>query len=456
VTAIPLDRLFVSGREPGALIAVRGGVPLPFGGFAADVAHAAATVRCAGVARGAVLSADPYRFLVGLFGLMHGGAAVVLPPDGLPGTLAGLSDRFDILLCDEPPPLPIATLPIEQGRHDAARVGPLDPATAMLEFFTSGSTGAAKRIVKPLAMLNREIATLDALWGATTGCRPVVATVPHRHIFGLTFHLLWPLASGRPFTSHVDEMWETLLARGVADTVVVTSPAHLTRLSGIPSLEPGHRPVRIFTAGAPLRAAQAREVASVLGVLPTEIFGSTETGAIATRTQFAGEEPWIPLPGIEVRTDDTGCMIVRSPYGPDGTPFLSADRIETMPDGKFHFLGRADRVAKIEGKRVSLVRLETEIVALPWVEDVAAVVLGGTPERLAAAVILSGEGRACLVAMGAFRLGRDLRRQLSRRLEPAWLPKSWRFVDALPRGAMGKRSDADIRGLFAPAPERAP
>jgi acyl-coenzyme A synthetase/AMP-(fatty) acid ligase len=456
VTEVPLDRLFVSGREPGALMAVREGVPLPFGGFAADVAHTAAAVRSAGVARGAVLSADPYRFLVGLFGLMHGGATVVLPPDGLPNTLTGLCDRFDVLLCDEPPPLPIATLPIEEGRHDADPVGALDPATAMLAFFTSGSTGAAKRIVKPLAMLNREIATLDALWGATMGCRPVVATVPHRHIFGLTFHLLWPLASGRPFTSHVDEMWETLLARGVADTVLVTSPAHLTRLSGIPALPPGHRPARIFTAGAPLLAAQAHVAAGVLGVLPTEIFGSTETGAIATRTQIAGEEPWTLLPGIQVRTDDAGCMIVQSPYGPDGAPFVSADRIETLPDGTFHFLGRADRIAKIEGKRVSLIRLETELVALPLVDDVAAVVLGGTPERLAAAVILSGEGRVRLDVMGAFRLGRDLRRQLSRRLEPAWLPKSWRFVDALPRGAMGKRSDADIRALFASPREGPP
>jgi acyl-coenzyme A synthetase/AMP-(fatty) acid ligase len=32
--------------------------------------------------------------------------------------------------------------------------------------------------------------------------------------------------------------------------------------------------------------------------------------------------------------------------------------------------------------------------------------------------------------------------------ESAWLPKAWRFVDELPRGAMGKRRDADVRALF--------
>lgn len=84
MTAIPLHRLFVSGRESGALMATRDDARLSFGDFAADVAYTAAAVTAAGVRRGAVLSADPYRFLVGLFGLMHAGATVVLPPDGLP------------------------------------------------------------------------------------------------------------------------------------------------------------------------------------------------------------------------------------------------------------------------------------------------------------------------------------------------------------------------------------
>lgn len=462
MTATPLGRLFVSRREPGTLVAMRDGVALPFGRFAADVAHTAGVARAACVARGAVLSADPYRFLVGLFGLMHAGATVVLPPDGLPGTIAGLRDRFDVLLCDAPGPVQFATLPIQEGlpiehaQHGAATIGALDPATTMLEFFTSGSTGVAKLIAKPLTMLDCEIATLDALWGTTTGRRPALATVPYRHIFGLTFHLLWPLATGRPFASHVDDLWEKLLARDVADAVLVTSPAHLTRLSGMAPLPQGRRPARVFTAGAPLRAAQAREAADVLGVLPTEIFGSTETGAIATRTQHAGDEPWTPLPGIQVRTDDAGCMIVQSPFGPRGAPFVSADRIEMTPDGKFHFLGRADRIAKIEGKRVSLVRLEEELAALPLVGDAATVVLGGSPERLAAAVVLNREGRTRLDMLGAFRFSRELRSQLSQVFEPAWLPKSWRFVEALPSGAMGKRREADVKALFLPGRGRAP
>ena len=448
MTATSLGRLFVSGRQPAALLAMRDGVALSFGRFAADVAHAAGLARAARVARGAVLSADPYRFLVGLFGLMHAGATVVLPPDGLPNTIAGLRDEFDVLLCDEPAAAQVAALPIEEGRHGAAPVGVLSPASAMLEFFTSGSTGVPKRIVKPLAVIDDEIAMLESVWGEAMACRPVMATVPYRHIFGLTFHLLWPLVGGRPFVSHVDDLWENLLARGVADAILITSPAHLIRLSGIAPLPQGHRPTLVFTAGAPLRAAQAREAAAVLGVQPVEMFGSTETGAIATRIQQSGDEPWTPLPDVQVRTDDAGCMIVQSPFGTGGLPCATADRIEITPDGTFHFLGRDDGIAKIEGKRVSLARLEKALLALPLVSDAAVVVLGGAAERLAAAVVLNGEGRARLDEMGRFRFSRELRQQLAQVFESAWLPKAWRFVDELPRGAMGKRRDADVRALF--------
>jgi acyl-coenzyme A synthetase/AMP-(fatty) acid ligase len=430
-------------------MAIRSDASMPFGRFIADVAHTADAVRAAGVTRGALLCADPYRFLVGLFGMMHAGATVVVLPDGSPGTLADLRDWFEVLLCDEAPSGQVSWIPIKDGEDDSATIGALDPAKSLLEFFTSGSTGAAKRIVKTLAMFNREIATLEALWGSTANRRLVLATVPYRHIFGLTFHLLWPLASGRIFASHVDELWETLLTRDVAGAVLVTSPAHLTRLSGIDPLPEGRRLARIFTAGAPLRAGQALEAACVLGVLPTEIFGSTETGAIATRMQTVGDEAWTPLFGIRIETDDRGCMIVQSPFGPDGGPFTTADQVAMAPGGTFHFLGRIDRIAKIEGKRVSLAKLEAELVALPWVDDAAAVVLGGSPERLAAAVALNNEGRRRLDTAGTFRLSRELRQQLSPRLEPAWLPKAWRFVDKLPHGAMGKRRDADVTALFA-------
>ena len=447
VSTVALGDLFVSGRDPDTVVAMRGRTPLRFGPVRRRrCAHGGCRAcrrrgaRCR--ARRGSLSLPGRRVRP-----LHAGATVIVPPDGLPDTLAGLRGNFDALLSDQAQP---GAWPIEAAHGTGPPPGRIDPAAARLEFFTSGSTGAAKRVVRSLAMFDREVATLDAVWGADMHAGLALSTVPHRHIFGLSFHVLWPLASSRPFASHVDELWEDLLARDITGGALITSPAHLMRLGGIEPLPPRRRPAHVFTAGAPLGAAHAQEAAGVLGVLPIEIFGSTETGAIATRRQHAGMEPWQPLPGIQVRTDAAGCMVVQSPYGPDGGPFISADRIEPLPDGRFHFLGRADRIAKIEGNRVSLARLEHELAALPWVDDAAAVVIGSSPERLAAVVAVNAEGRAMLDATGAFRFSRVLRRELSRRLEHAWLPKSWRFVDTLPSGTMGKRRDADIRALFLP------
>ena len=184
----------------------------------------------------------------------------------------------------------------------------------------------------------------------------------------------------------------------------------------------------------------------MLGSLPYEIFGSTETGAIAIRRQHAPGEPWRLLPGIEARTGDDGCLLLRSPFvGPDW--FATADLVELTTDG-FHFLGRADRVVKVEGRRVSLPEVEQALVALPWIDAAAAVLLPGATERLAAAVVLNAQGRERLAAVGAFRFGRQLRHALASSQNPEGRPKRWRFVDALPLQSMGKRRDADIVALF--------
>ncbi len=138
-----------------------------------------------------------------------------------------------------------------------------------------------------------------------------------------------------------------------------------------------------------------------------------------------------------------------------GSPFAGAetqrmgDRAELLPDGRFRLLARADRVVKVEGKRVSLARVEAALAALPDVADAAALALGGEgAETLAAVVALTPEGEADLAAHGAFRFSRALRKRLSDQLEPAERPKRWRFVAQVPVNSQGKRVLADLARLF--------
>jgi acyl-coenzyme A synthetase/AMP-(fatty) acid ligase len=438
VSLLPLAALLGTGRAPDHPLALSGARTMDFGRFAAETAGAASRLRATGCRRAALLCHDSYRFAIGLFGLLQAGMTAVMPSNGQPGTLNALSDAFDLMVDD-------AFLDGPCG--DVATLTQIDPSQSVFEFFTSGSSGAPKRIIKTLAMLEREVATLDRLWGQELGQGPTVATVSHQHIYGLTFKLLWPLAAGRPFAGEMHDLWERLLDGLPADAVIITSPAHLGRLSGIAPLAPARRPRGIFSAGAPLSFSAARETLAILGVCPTEIFGSTETGAIATRRQTSDEQAWQALPGIAIASDAEGRLKLRSPFLDNDDWFETEDIIEPAARG-FHLRGRADRIVKIEGKRISLTGIEQALGRSPWTEAAAAVALPGDPIRLAVLVVPSEAGRAKLVEIGRFRFGRLLRKALSDTQEPAGLPRLWRFGDELPSGHMGKRRDAELLALF--------
>ena len=445
MTAAVLSALAVAGPPDDRAVAWRGDSVLTWARFRADVGFAAAGLAARGCRRGALVCRDSYWFAVGLFALLAEGVSAVLPPNAQPGTLGALAGDCDTLVTD------IAGLPgamaLEHGEGEWRT--PLAAAACRLEFHTSGSTGRPKRIFRTLAELEGEVAALDRVWGTMVEGAPVVATVPHHHVYGLVFKLLWPLASGRPFACRVHDLWEGLLADSPPDAVVVSSPAHLTRLGGLGPLRPETRPRMLLSAGAPLPAEAAAEAWRVLGVPVDEVYGSTETGALATRRREEAASPWIPLPGNRIGRTGDGRLVVRSPYVADGNAVELADRVEIGADGGFHLLGRADRVAKIEGKRIGLDEVERALGALPQVADAAVIVLAGERDVLAAVVAPTPLGRAELAHMGAFRFGRHLRRALAATQEPAGLPRRWRFVEAVPAGSMGKRPASVLAALFA-------
>jgi acyl-coenzyme A synthetase/AMP-(fatty) acid ligase len=434
MTWIPIEHLLSLGRPSEHPVAIRAGVPIPFARFQADVAAAAALLD--GCREAALACEDTYLFTVGLFALLHAGARVLLPPNAQPGTLAdlGMPVVNDAL---------IAAAPTRSYRFTE-----LDAERGKVIFNTSGSTGAPKQIEKKLWMLQRESEVLHNVFGSRLGSGPVMATVSHQHLYGLSFRLLWPLAAGVPFDVATDGVWETLLPRLRGGSVLISSPAHLGRLAGLEPIAPSHAPALIFTGGAPLAADAAMASQTILGCLPTEMFGSTECGVMATRQQADGNDVWTLLPGTEIRVDAEDRVAVRTPYVDDWQQ--TEDVIERLPGG-FRFLGRADRIVKIESKRVSLPAVESALESLPLVAEAAVVALPGLPTRLGGLLVLTEEGRTQLASLGPFQFNRLLRRLLSPRLEPTGLPRFWRFTDALPIRALGKRNDAVIAALFGDA-----
>ncbi|HWT54902.1 MAG TPA: AMP-binding protein [Rhodocyclaceae bacterium] len=382
---------------------------------------------------------DAEVFVLWLLALLAAGKQIVIPPNFQPGTLEQLAIRCDATAGN----VDIGTLPLTSAMAE-------NIAAASIELYTSGSSGESKCIIKTPDQLEREVSTLEAQWGATTGAASVVATVPHHHIYGLLFRLLWPLAAGRPFDTvqciHPDTLQQRIALLG--DTVLVASPAQLARMPQLIELEKiAPWPRRVFSSGGPLPLRAAEALRGHCGSAPIEVYGSTETGGMAWRDQTEGEW-WTPFPGIALESETNGAL-VHSPFLAPNIAHRLGDAIELSQDGRFKLLGRTDRIVKVEEKRLSLPDMEYRMQEHPWVAQAAAVLLSGVRQSIGMAVALTAEGKTALTLRGRQDMRAQLREHLAQYFDAVLLPRYWRYLDALPYTPQGKLPAAALLTLFA-------
>jgi len=390
---------------------------------------------------------SPAEFAAALFGAWHAGKHVVLPGDTRPETLAVLNGQVDGMAGDLPHGLqPLAAVvPIEWP--------PLDVQDTWLTLFTSGSTGTPSAIVKRLAQLDAEVHALEQAFGALMPADSrLLTTVSHQHIYGLLFTVLWPLAAGRPLPASRLAFHEELVAACAeesAPAVLVSSPAHLKRMPEALDWRATRGVVRaVFSSGGPLPAEAASDVLRHIGLSPIEVFGSSETGGIAWRQRATRDDRWTPLPGVAWRLDD-GFLAVRSAHLADDGWQVCADRALPASDGGFVLAGRADRIVKIEEKRVSLTAIEQRLALSPLVREARALVIDtAVGTRVGVVVVLGDEGQAMRDGAGRQAVIATLRRHLADSVDPVALPRRWDFPAALPCNAQGKTTEAMLRELF--------
>ena len=144
---------------------------------------------------------------------------------------------------------------------------------------------------------------------------------------------------------------------------MIASPAVLNRLGENRNWQSiGHKIAGIASAGGALPSATANLLQQA-AVRPFEVYGSTETGVIASRCE---RQEWQPFKGVEIGQNEEGALGASSPWSSERRQ--TADLIEPQDDG-FLLLGRQDRIIKFEDKRVSLTQIEHELLQHPWIAD---------------------------------------------------------------------------------------
>lgn len=301
--------------------------------------------------------------------------------------------------------------------------------------YTSGSTGVPQPHPKTWAMLQWSARQLAAslLFGLP---RPkIVATVPPQHMFGLETTVLLPLFAdaavhvGRPF---FPADIAVALAQVEAPRILVTTPVHLRALvAARPQLPPLALMV-CATAGLPAElAAQAEHL---FPAPLREIYGCTETGALAWRRTVDGEA-WTPFQGVRIESTSGGAR-AHAPHLP--TPVPLQDLITVAGDGRFVLNGRSSDLIKVAGKRISAGELSRQLLAIAGVEDAAVLA--------PAADDVTGRPAAVVVAPGLTEA--QILDALAQRVDPVFLPRPLRRVEHLPRNAVGKLPREQLLALL--------
>ncbi|HEX3763370.1 MAG TPA: AMP-binding protein [Kofleriaceae bacterium] len=379
-------------------------------------------------------------FVPGLLGAWLAGAEVELLPNVQPGTL----DRVD---ADDGVAHVLHDVAARQDRSrraiylpDVPPDGPLGPAApaawpaVAVSMTTSGTTEQARRVGKSMAQLIDEVGVLVQL---VPGVHCAVATVPLSHFYGLLFGVLLPLRAGARIVSHdalLPADLATVLARESAD-VMISTPAHLRAMAAA-AMPHG---LRVITSGARMPVELHLALAAGLDWHVTDVLGSTETGGIATRHHPMAA--WTPFPGAAVSAPD-GQLAVASAWCDGGAARLD-DRIEILPDGRFHFLGRNAELVKIAGKRAHAPAIEATVLGVPGIAD-AAVVVHGAPGReprvaLAVCVVPGTEPGPAIAAVRA---------AIRRDFDAVFVPRIAKVVPRIPRTERGKLDREALRAVL--------
>ena len=393
------------------------------------------------------LCKDRYWFSVALFAAISRGAVSLLQTSTAPENMAALFTDFPDAVClgDQATPM-VEQMPYVVVPHGAVAVAdmPLNMpqipcAQQIAVIFTSGSTGKPQGHSMNFGRMHHcALAEAERLWDVAGGPCSVLGTVSPQHMFGLEATVLLPLFGGGQFSAR-QPFFAADVASALAELpeprLLVSTPFHLRKLMDAEITLP--RVSAVLSATAPLSRELAIEVEARLNAPMVEIYGSTETGALATRRPTQ-ETEWTTYSGIALHQDAHQTQAHAEHFD---APQTLNDAVELLSPTRFRLQGRNADMINIVGKRSSLAFLNQLLTNMPGVEDgvfcTHNIDSADETARLAAFIVAPA------------LTGADILATLRLHVDPVFLPRPLVFVAALPRDANGKLAASAMATLRA-------
>ena len=316
-----------------------------------------------------------------------------------------------------------------------------------LSFRTSGSSGVAKTCPHALSDLWQEVEHLGSLLPDT---RRVLAAVPGHHLYGFLFTGLLPQHLGCSDVLDIRRMTPQTLASVLQPgDLLVSHPAHWAVLARHAGRLPAG--VQGVTSTAPCPDALAQSLEDIGLDRLTQVYGSSETAGIGTRTTAAGAFRLMPFwardaadaraagsAGDAADAADGQRLWRTAADGSTGSHHIP-DRLEWLDERQFRIAGRLDAAVQVGGTNVHPARVRQVLLEHPQVSDAHVRLMRPDEGSRLKAFVVPSAG-ADPVALQA-----DLWRWTESRLTAPERPKSFILGEQLPSNAIGKLSDWPLR-----------
>ena len=432
-----------------------------------DLVGAATSVaeRVAGAGRVAVLATPTASTVLAITGCLIAGVPFVPVPADV-----GVAERRHMLtdsgvrawlgpVPDDPEGLP--HIPVRLHARSWHRYPEPSPDATAMVIYTSGTTGLPKGVLLSRRAIAADLDALADAWQWTAD-DVLVHGLPLFHVHGLVLGLLGSLRVGNRFV-HTGKPTPAGYAQARAEaggTLYFGVPTVWSRVVADEAAARALRPARLLVSGsAALPVPVFDRLAELTGHQPIERYGASESLiTISTRADGERRAGWVGLPVAGVETmlvDDDGAPVphdgetvgrlqVRGPtlfdgylnrpdataeaFGDDGW-YRTGDVAVVDSAGMHRIVGRESvDLIKSGGYRIGAGEIETVLLGHPGVQEAAVV---GLPDQDLGQRIVA-------FVVGSERNPDELINYVAQELSVHKRPREVRFVDSLPRNAMGK------------------